>query len=374
MNGVLVINFLSAAALILCAVLTVRHLRRRRGYRTSFVIIGIVIMIESFVVIGNLLEHGLGFFGMDRIEEYLEITLPLFYFLFVISYSLQDGQKTIAEQKDRLEKWNEALETEVGKKAAELKETYSELTDTKIALLNRNRAASFDQVIRKLSHLINTPLGICVTSASALLGSRSEDDEATLELLQASLGQITALTSEIRKVLDLQTEEERERFRIGQLVDEVAKGLMLEQAAEFSYFVYGGEASFFGYRENLKKVMRELMENSVIHNAGIDDLTIDVNVFMRGDDLVLRFGDNGRGIAEDFAGQVFDPFTTPSLSDSRLGLGLFMVRSIVQNVFHGDVSMDPAAKRGAGFIVTIPKSEPTEETERSIRLASGKIV
>ena len=369
MNAVLAINSLTGFVLAYCAVLSIRLIRSREGYRTSVAIVGVIILIKSFVVIGNLLEHGLGVLGPDRIEEYLEISLPLLYFLFVVSYSLQDSYRTIEAQKSQLKRWNADLEAEVGRKVVELEKIYSELADARISLINRDRAASFDQVIRKISHLLNTPLGICITSASALDEECPASAEQTLGLLRRSLSRIVGLTTEIRRVLELRTEEEKSRFSLAPIVDEVAKEIMGETSVPFTYAVIGGKEPLYGYRENLKKVFRELMINSVIHNLENSNLSIDVELALEGGRAVLRFRDNGRGIPAEFADKVFDPFSTPSLSDTRLGLGLFMVRSIVQNVFNGDVVISPAEEGGAAFSVSMPASELSAGTGNAVPIA-----
>jgi signal transduction histidine kinase len=76
-----------------------------------------------------------------------------------------------------------------------------------------------------------------------------------------------------------------------------------------------------------------------------------------GDRVVIEFGDNGTGIAEENLRRVFDPFFTTRLGQGGSGLGLNIVHNIVIGLLGGHISV---ASHGGGttFTVTLPPVAP----------------
>jgi signal transduction histidine kinase/CheY-like chemotaxis protein len=93
--------------------------------------------------------------------------------------------------------------------------------------------------------------------------------------------------------------------------------------------------------------------------------TINVTVAADGSDAVVRVGDNGHGIPADMQPQVFDLFTQvdPSLARSQggLGIGLTLVRSLVE-MHGGRVEVRSEGRgRGTEFTVRLPLERGTDE-------------
>jgi two-component system sensor histidine kinase SenX3 len=76
-----------------------------------------------------------------------------------------------------------------------------------------------------------------------------------------------------------------------------------------------------------------------------------------GEFVELTVSDEGPGIAEDFASQLFEQFSQASRGDRRvsrgIGLGLVIVRDLAQ-AMGGDASYAPNSPRGACFTVRLP--------------------
>jgi PAS domain S-box-containing protein len=75
-------------------------------------------------------------------------------------------------------------------------------------------------------------------------------------------------------------------------------------------------------------------------------------------EVVVEVEDNGRGIAHDMLGRVFDLFTqgrdSTQPSESGLGIGLWLVRRLVE-LHHGSIAaQSPGAGLGSTFVVRLP--------------------
>lgn len=67
----------------------------------------------------------------------------------------------------------------------------------------------------------------------------------------------------------------------------------------------------------------------------------------------LVISDNGGGIPEAVVGQVFDPFFTTKPVGKGTGIGLAIVRGIVER-HHGSIAVDNRPGDGVGFVVVLP--------------------
>lgn len=116
----------------------------------------------------------------------------------------------------------------------------------------------------------------------------------------------------------------------------------------------------FGPRAAVELVFRNLLMNVVKHHDRVEG-RIELTYGRDGSDLVFQVRDDGPGIPDEYADQVFRLFKTLEPRDKReaSGLGLTLVRKTAE-VHGGSVRLvDPSPDRGAVFEVRWPiPSEP----------------
>ena len=99
--------------------------------------------------------------------------------------------------------------------------------------------------------------------------------------------------------------------------------------------------------EYLETILANLIENSFQHGA----TAVHLSHQKRKRNMVLTLKDNGSGISEANAEKIFTPFFTTKRHDGGTGLGLKIVRSIIEN-HHGKIEIVPA-EDGAVFKLTL---------------------
>ena len=99
--------------------------------------------------------------------------------------------------------------------------------------------------------------------------------------------------------------------------------------------------------------MMNLVQNACDATARQPDARLTVNGGYAGDMVVLRFADNGPGIAEENLGRLFEPFFTTKPVGQGTGLGLSISYGIVER-HGGKLRARNRPQGGAEFELSLP--------------------
>ncbi len=91
----------------------------------------------------------------------------------------------------------------------------------------------------------------------------------------------------------------------------------------------------------LQAILEHLVQNSLAHGAD----EVKIHAYKDGFDII----DNGRGVSEGNREKIFQPFFTTKRETGGTGMGLTIVRTMLQ-VYHGDIELLDSAN-GAHFVV-----------------------
>lgn len=133
-----------------------------------------------------------------------------------------------------------------------------------------------------------------------------------------------------------------------------AKGIRLQTSCE------GQSIPVFADANRLQQIVWNLLSNAIKFTS--KEGTIEVIVRREGDEALIRISDNGRGIRPDLIPHIFERFRqgdgTLTRNSGGLGLGLSIVRHLVEA--HGGTvhAQSPGADMGATFYVRLPISKP----------------
>jgi signal transduction histidine kinase len=109
--------------------------------------------------------------------------------------------------------------------------------------------------------------------------------------------------------------------------------------------------------EQVRKVLRNLLENAVKYSLP-DSRAVEVSAAQNGEHVVIRVTDDGPGIPDRDMANLFEPFYRIDRSRSKktggYGLGLSIARRIVE-AHGGTIAAENNVRRGASFVVTLPK-------------------
>jgi len=105
----------------------------------------------------------------------------------------------------------------------------------------------------------------------------------------------------------------------------------------------------------IEQVLVNFVKNAVeaVENVRQREPTVEISVEPGADTAVCTIRDNGVGIARPNLPLIFEPYFTTKPADRGTGLGLFVVRKIVESR-QGEVSVTSEEGRGTTFKVTLP--------------------
>jgi signal transduction histidine kinase len=187
--------------------------------------------------------------------------------------------------------------------------------------------------------------------------SATEDSDIILKnLLRAS-----AMIKSFKMVSGDQTSQQRRRFKLKEYIEDIIMSLRptLKKTSHEIRIHCDEDMELDNYPGAFAQIITNLIMNSIIHAFDKDfNGKIDIDVIENHKNIVIKFHDNGKGIASGTMSRIFDPFFTTNRKGGNSGLGLNIVFNIVQKTLKGDVGCESVEGEGTSFIITIPRELP----------------
>jgi two-component system, chemotaxis family, CheB/CheR fusion protein len=249
---------------------------------------------------------------------------------------------------------------------------YRDVTEQKRAQEKIYEAvARRDQFLAMLSHELRNPLGAIVT-ASQLMKRAPEKERMTrlLDVLSRQSQQMSRLLDdllEVSRVTQDKIELKKQILDLRPLVEDAVDAAREQiQARHLELYLELDDAPLFvdGDPARLQQIQANLLSNAAkyTHSGG----HVWVSCHREEDSAVLRVKDDGSGIPAHLLADVFELFVqsdrTLDRSDGGLGVGLTLVKGLVER--HGGSVMANSAGEGQGseFVVKLPLSLQTPAT------------
>ena len=236
-----------------------------------------------------------------------------------------------------------------------------------------NRAKS--DFLATMSHELRTPLN-AIAGYSELLemelrGPLTDAQRRDLVRIRSNSQHLLGLIS---SVLDLN------RVERGQLTYEIVPialrpflsdldALVSPQAAAkqltLDYVAVDAELTARADREKLRQIVLNLLSNAIRFTPAGGHIRLSAETAGEGR-VSIVVEDTGPGIPDGRQEQIFEPFVQldRSLTQSHggIGLGLAISRDLARGM-QGELALDPRARRGARFVLTLPGGPPIDAIE-----------
>ncbi|WP_437963852.1 HAMP domain-containing sensor histidine kinase [Sorangium sp. So ce260] len=241
--------------------------------------------------------------------------------------------------------------------SAEMQDVAAAFNALLAALAERRKAN--EAFVADLVHEFKNPVATIRGCADALAEAPAERERAARlsRLLKDSSRRLDTLVSQFLELARAEAgmlHEARERVDVAAL----ARGLVVAMADDDRFarirFTVSGAASarIVGVAYRVESVLRNLLENAASFSGDGGKVHVSVDV-LEGRRVEIRVCDTGPGISEEDRPRVFDRFFTTRGREQGSGLGLALVRAVVE-AHGGAVSAASNPGRGATFVVALP--------------------
>ena len=242
---------------------------------------------------------------------------------------------------------------------------FRDITDRKLAeekLVEADRRK--DEFLAMLAHELRNPLA--PISAAAELLRIGSGDEARVRTSSNIIGrQVRHMTRLVDDLLDVSRVTRGlitlERARVGaravvqEAVEQVRPAIEARHQ-RLAVHLPPSWAVVEGDKARLVQVVANVLGNATKYTP--EARGIDLRAEVRADALMISVRDEGIGMDRELTGRVFDLFTQAERSSDRsqggLGLGLALVRNLVE--LHGGMvsCSSPGPGKGSTFVITLP--------------------
>jgi signal transduction histidine kinase len=298
------------------------------------------------------------------------LLLALFAFIFsrLSAVRVTKPLRKLIEGTKRLREGDYAVRIDL-----KLRNEFRELQDTFNAMAERIeheitlRKQSEDdrkRLILDISHDLKTPLASAAGYAELLLdkpGLTPEERTGYLRIIHQNSMRAGRLLNGLFELSKLDSPDFRpslQKTDLCEFLRETCAGLlpMFEEAGFVTTFDIPDEPLYALLDPaQLSRVFHNLADNAVRYNKA--GTALSVRLTAEGGRAVIVFKDNGVGIPEDKARDIFKPFVRAddarSSSTGGSGLGLSIALKIAE-AHHGTLSLETGESRGCAFLVTLP--------------------
>jgi signal transduction histidine kinase len=264
----------------------------------------------------------------------------------------------------------------------ERKHSQKALSSLNQQLVNAEKLASIGQLSAGIAHEINNPLGYIhsnldmltdyikpLISYIAIVNTTEQEklakvlyQEENLDyilndiepLIASSLEGTTRISNIVKDLGNYAHTDNIEPELI--CIDKLIEKSLTLVANELKYKVnivksLNANANVMGFPQKLLQVFINMLVNA--SHAIINNGRISINSSIDKDEINITFEDNGSGITQEHLKNIFDPFFTTKPVGKGTGLGLHIVRSIINN-HNGRIDVNSIVDQGSTFNIYLP--------------------
>lgn len=260
---------------------------------------------------------------------------------------------------------------------SELKETLATLKRTQQELVQQEKMASLGGLVAGIAHEINTPLGICVTGVSHLMEeyklvnsafeqqSLSEEQlvdffdevEQGCKILDSNTQRAAELVKSFKQVAVDQSSNTVREIYFKQYIEEVLLSLRPKLKRIKHNIVVNCDENIIAEANAgaISQILSNLIMNSIKHGFdGIAQGNIAIFVEHKKGFIILRYADDGNGLAQEAMKQLFEPFYTTKRGSGGSGLGTHLVYNLVTSALNGRIEAKSEPGKGLAYLIKFP--------------------
>jgi len=244
---------------------------------------------------------------------------------------------------------------------------YKDITEQKRAqeqLIQSEKQATLGVIAGSIGHELNNLVSGLLVETQLLL-RRAEDPEEVRKIGQRLLTHLEKVALHGRNLLSLSkpARPQLEKMDLAEVLEDTTDTLVLSGVLKRFRIVKQFAANLppvCGDRNQMEQVIRNLEINAAHAMKSDGVLTVSTSLTEDGNFVRMVVEDNGEGIPEEIKDKIFEPFFTTKADGEGTGLGLPIVKQIVES-HGGRFYIESQVGVGTRAIVEVPVAKPSGE-------------
>ena len=353
--------------------------QRSNTQRKFYLKILISTMSMAFIVIGFFYYNNVRLSREIQQRKQVEVSLTR------QRNKAEKAEKKAKQYLHEIDALNSGLELKIIERTEDLEKQIEErklieknLRETQSVLVEAEKMASLGGLVAGVAHEVNTPLGIGITAITHLKDKLNEllhhyqsgemkrsDLEAFLKISETSVSivfdNLSRASQLIKSFKEISVDQSGADIREIYLY-EYLEQLLISLQPNIKRRPIQVDISSIPTSLRLRlepgalaQIFTNLIMNSLTHafepeQAGL----IKISANTEGKNLLLRYQDNGKGIANENLRKIFEPFFTTKRHRGGSGLGLNIVYNLVTRKFRGKIHVESEIDQGVQFLIEFP--------------------
>ncbi len=306
-----------------------------------------------------------------NILDFLGTLMNVYVFLFLIAStiaiamarSITNPIRTLAMRMKemKLGKTNKSLEWQRNDELGILIQNYNEmiieLEESAQLLAKTERDGAWREMAKQVAHEIKNPLTPMKLSIQYLSRAIKKNPDQSQEI-------VNRISDTLIEQIDNLTQIANSFASFGQLPKANNEKIVLNEVIEVIHDLFRkredidvkmnvplNDIKVFADKQHLIRVLNNLVKNAIQSIPNNKKGVVEISLYRKNNDAIIRVSDNGIGIPESMYSKIFTPkFTTKS---SGSGLGLAIASNMLE-AFNGKLDFDSIENVGSNFYITIP--------------------
>ncbi|MDD4941403.1 MAG: PAS domain S-box protein [Candidatus Omnitrophica bacterium] len=246
----------------------------------------------------------------------------------------------------------------------DMSRAYQQLQQAQEELIRSSKMAAMGQLAAGISHELNQPLTGIKGFAQAALYDVPRDVPVREDLIK-----ILEQTERMNKIINnVNMFAHKADFAIADIEVrrpiEDALSLLSEQlrvrGVNVLCHIPSGLPKARADSDQLLQALINLLTNAQAALEGLQqgaarEISISCGISSGGNEIEISVADSGPGVPRELKDKIFEPFFSTKTNDKALGLGLYLVKQIIES-FKGTISLRDSPSGGAEFIISLPVS------------------
>jgi len=258
----------------------------------------------------------------------------------------------VNEQTKQLTKLNQNLKEQISLEVEKNREKDK-------MMFQQARLASMGEMIGNIAHQWRQPLSelgiILFTIKKLVLKNDVNQLEKQYKYAKSVIERMSKTIEDFRNFF--KPTKSKDDFLMSDVIDEVLsilEGSFSRENVHIDVQV-SKTLKIFGYKNELSQAILNIVNNAkdAFKDKNIDNRTVNIAVSKKGNFVHINISDNAGGIKDEVIDKIFEPYFTTKHASSGTGLGLYIVKMIIENSMKGEVIV-ANKEDGASFEIKIP--------------------